>query len=133
VVFIDELHGVVTELLVVVIAPELLLEICPVDIMRAAYCVLLCMVDQVLNTAAVAIKPKIINMSGTEAMANSTATEPRSQFARALPRPLAGGHVSGRGHGGSEARSAVPAKAPESRSGADCLIIYLTHYLPPCL
>jgi hypothetical protein len=62
--------------------PFALLVICPVDIMRAAYCVLACMLDQVLKMALVAMKPNISIMSGTDARANSRAIAPRRQPVR---------------------------------------------------
>jgi len=61
----------------------------PVDIMRAAYWTFVCMLDQVLNTALVAMKPKISNINGTDASTNSTATAPLRQLPRPRRRPPA--------------------------------------------
>ena len=65
-----------------VIAPLERFLICPVDIIRAAYWALLCMLDKVLKTALAAIKPNAISRSGVDATANSTATDPVRQSAR---------------------------------------------------
>jgi hypothetical protein len=78
----DEPQVVLDELFEEEMAPFVLVNICPVDIILAAYWVLLCMLDQVLKTALVAMKPNISIRSGTDARANSRAIAPRRQPAR---------------------------------------------------
>ena len=83
---IVEAHVVEDEAFVLLIAPLLFRVICPVDIMRAAYCALLCMLVIILKTPMVATKPNTMAMSGVEAKANSSATEPRRAARMALRR-----------------------------------------------